>query len=90
LATITFELTPSNQFEIDYKAVVSKTTPVNLTNHSYFNLAGIKAGAAGLYQHEITINADKYTQVGQTPIPTGLILILPQMHFLDILIFQEN
>ncbi|KAL1491924.1 hypothetical protein ABEB36_012443 [Hypothenemus hampei] len=70
LATITFELTSNNEFEIDYKASVSRTTPVNLTNHSYFNLGGHGSGSVELFKHEITINADKYTEVEQF-IPTG-------------------
>ncbi|CAG9759752.1 unnamed protein product [Ceutorhynchus assimilis] len=71
LATITFQLTADNEFQINYKAVVSKASPVNLTNHSYFNLGGHGSGSEGLFQHEITINADKYTEVDDTSIPTG-------------------
>ncbi|XP_050310782.1 galactose mutarotase-like [Anthonomus grandis grandis] len=71
IATVTMQLTPSNQFQIDYKAVVTKTTPVNMTNHTYFNLGGIGSGSVGLYQHEITINADKYTEVDSNATPTG-------------------
>lgn len=71
MTTISFELTATNEFNIDYKAVVSKTTPVNLTNHSYFNLAGHGAGPAGLYEHEITINADKYTETDSNLTITG-------------------
>ncbi|XP_066258168.1 galactose mutarotase-like isoform X1 [Euwallacea similis] len=71
LATITFQLTHNNEFHIDYRAVATRTTPINLTNHSYFNLGGHGSGSKGLYQHEITINADRYTEVDKTAIPTG-------------------
>lgn len=71
LATVTFELTADNDFVIDYKAVTSRGTPVNLTNHSYFNLAGHGAGWEGLKRHEVVINADRYTEVDLGGIPTG-------------------
>lgn len=71
IATVTFELKANNEFQIDYTATVSKTTPVNLTNHSYFNLGGHGSGAEELFKHEFTINADRYTEVGPNSIPTG-------------------
>ncbi|XP_030747794.1 aldose 1-epimerase-like [Sitophilus oryzae] len=71
--TVTFELTSNSEFLIDYKAVTSKATPVNLTNHAYFNLGGHGSGAQELYKHEFTINADRYTEVNQEGIPTGKI-----------------
>lgn len=70
-AIVWFELTENNEFKIEYKATSTKSTIVNMTNHSYFNLAGIDSGAAGLYDHEVTINADKITEVDQLSIPTG-------------------
>ncbi|XP_076253651.1 galactose mutarotase-like [Rhynchophorus ferrugineus] len=81
LATIAFELTPDNDFIIDYKAVVSKPCPVNLTNHSYFNLAGHGTGAKELYKHQITINADAYTEVDETAIPTGNLIPVSETVF---------
>uniref|UniRef100_A0AAR5QFZ8 Aldose 1-epimerase n=2 Tax=Dendroctonus ponderosae TaxID=77166 RepID=A0AAR5QFZ8_DENPD len=74
LVTVTFELTEANELRIDYRAVASKPTPINLTNHSYFNLAGHGAGPAGLYEHAIQINASQYTELGATLIPTGKLL----------------
>lgn len=70
-AIVWFELTENNEFKIEYKATSTKSTIVNMTNHSYFNLAGIDSGAARLYDHEVTINADKITEVDQLSIPTG-------------------
>lgn len=53
----------------EYQARSTKTTPINLTNHSYFNLAG--QGAADIYDHEVSICAQSYLPVDDTSIPTG-------------------
>uniref|UniRef100_A0A1A8G3G7 Aldose 1-epimerase n=2 Tax=Nothobranchius korthausae TaxID=1143690 RepID=A0A1A8G3G7_9TELE len=53
----------------EYRAQSSKTTPINLTNHSYFNLAG--QGTADIYDHQVTICAESYLPVDETSIPTG-------------------
>lgn len=71
VANVTFELTSDNELLIDYQATTSKPTVVNLTNHSYFNLAGHDKGAVELYKHVVSINADKITEVDSESIPTG-------------------
>lgn len=54
-----------------FKATTTKPTFVNLTNHSYFNLAGEDKGADELNKHIVSINADQITEVDKDSIPTG-------------------
>jgi aldose 1-epimerase len=68
-ARVEFRLTEENGLEILYGANTNKATPVNLTNHSYFNLAG--AGADTVLDHELKLNADRFVPVDKTLIPTG-------------------
>ncbi|WP_439882565.1 aldose epimerase family protein [Pontibacter sp. MBLB2868] len=68
-AVVTYTLTDDNGLKIDYEATTDKATPVNLTNHSYFNLS---AGQdKDILNDVVQINADKFTVTDETLIPTG-------------------
>ncbi|HVU36366.1 MAG TPA: aldose epimerase family protein [Opitutaceae bacterium] len=68
-AVVEFIVTDANELRIDYTATSDQPTPVNLTNHSYFNLAG--EGSRNVLGHVLTINAARYTPVNAGLIPTG-------------------
>ena len=67
--TVTYTVTDDNALRIDYSATTDKDTVLNLTNHSYFNLAG--QGEGDVLEHAVTIRADRFTPVDMTMIPTG-------------------
>ena len=66
---VTYELTDDNAVRISYHASTDKPTVTNLTNHSYFNLSG--AGSGDILKNVLRLDADRYTPVGDTLIPTG-------------------
>lgn len=65
---VTYTLQKDNALRIDYRATTDKPTVVNLTNHAYFNLSGMKRDVLG---HEVLINADKFLPTDKAQIPTG-------------------
>lgn len=68
-AAVEFTVTADNAVRIDYTATTDQPTPVNLTNHSYFNLGG--EGARSVLGHVLTLNASRYTPVNAGLIPLG-------------------
>ncbi|HEU0065361.1 MAG TPA: aldose epimerase family protein, partial [Flavisolibacter sp.] len=66
---VTYSVTSNNEFKCEYEAKTDKPTVINLTNHTYFNLNG--EGSGTINNHFLYINADKFTPVDSTLIPTG-------------------
>ena len=66
---VTYTLMDSNELVINYEATTDKATPINVSQHSYFNLAG--EGTGDILGHELMLNADRFTPVDKNLIPTG-------------------
>jgi aldose 1-epimerase len=73
--TVTYSLTDKDELKMDYEATTDKTTVLNLTNHTYWNLAGAGApgtpGRGDILKHELMLNADRFLPVDATLIPLG-------------------
>ena len=68
---VTYWLTNQNELEIEYESSTDKATPINLTHHSYFNLAG--EGSGDILNHEVELFADNYVPTDDAGIPLGKI-----------------
>ena len=69
---VTYVLTEENALVIEYQATTDKATPINLTNHTYFNLAG--AGSGTVLEHRLTLPAKQYLETDANLLPTGKLL----------------
>ncbi len=76
---VIYRLTDNNELAIEYEATTDRPTVVNLTQHAYFNLAGHDRGS--VLDHEIKLNADRFTPVDKGLIPTGELLSVERSPF---------
>jgi aldose 1-epimerase len=72
--SVTYTLTPRDELVVEYEATTDKTTPVNLTQHTYFNLAG--EGSGDVLRHQLALDADRYIPTDEAQIPTGEIALV--------------
>ncbi|GAB5409855.1 MAG: galactose mutarotase [Balneolaceae bacterium] len=75
---VTYTLTNNNALVIDYTATTDQKTIVNLTQHSYFNLSGMKED---ILDHELKINAHQFVEIGEGAIPTGNLALVKETPF---------
>jgi len=71
MCQVTYSLGEDGGLRVDYQAISSQPTPINITNHAFFNLAGHAKGQKGLYEHEIQVLGDSYLPSTDLLIPTG-------------------
>ncbi|KAL0879594.1 hypothetical protein ABMA27_003321 [Loxostege sticticalis] len=71
ITSVIYEVKDDHSLHVEFKSTTTKKTVVNLTNHSYFNLAGHKTGATEIFNHVVSINANKITETDSDSIPTG-------------------
>lgn len=71
LVNVKYSLKDDGSVQLNFMAFVTKATPLNLTNHVYFNLGGHGSGQAGFYAHNVRMACDSYTPVSDVLIPTG-------------------
>ena len=76
---VIYTLTAANELSVDYEATTDKATPINLSQHTYWNLHG--EGRGDILDHVLTLNASEFTPVDSTLIPTGLIASVAGMPF---------
>ncbi|TXT29236.1 MAG: aldose 1-epimerase, partial [Planctomycetota bacterium] len=70
-SVVTYKLTDKNELRIEYSATTDKATPLNLTNHAYWNLKGARAESGTVLDHIMHLNCDSYIAVDDESIPTG-------------------
>lgn len=70
-SVVTYKLTDKNELRIEYSATTDKATPLNLTNHAYWNLKGARAESGTVLDHIMHLNCDSYVAVDDESIPTG-------------------
>jgi len=70
--SVTYTLNEQNELTFDYQAETDRATPINLTNHAYWNLTG--AGSGTIYDHVLSLNCSRYLPANEELIPTGEVL----------------